>query len=171
VISHSFDHEHLFQIIAIILTVIGSAADYGSFGRWPLLVATLIYWGSMFSTMSLTCKSPCLVRCMHWMLKVLQLAPSRWGIAMGIYTIAFISYSVTISFYAAAFPRLARNTRHVRELRERYDQGKITADEYDQAEALEKSKISSLSMVRTLLALPSPVMTCCFRLLAQPVSS
>lgn len=134
-------------------------------------MATLIYWGSMFSTMSMTCKSPCLVQCMFCTLKVLQLAPSRWGVAMGIYTIVFIPYSVTLSFYAAAFPRLARNTRHMRELRERYDQGKITADEYEQAEALEKSKISSFSMVRAELALPSPVMPCCFRLLAQPVSS
>jgi hypothetical protein len=105
------------------------------------------------------------------MLKELQLAPSRWGVAMGIYTITFISYSVTLSFYAAAFPQLARNTRHMRDLRERYDEGKITADDYEQAEALEKSKISSFSMVCALLALPSPVIPCCFRLLAQLVSS
>jgi Vacuole effluxer Atg22 like len=102
---------------------------------------------------------------------VLQLAPSRWGIAMGIYTVAFISYSVTLAFYAAIFPRLAYNVRHIRELKERYDQGKIAADKYEQAEALEKSKISSLSMVRALLLRPSLVMLCCFRHLAPLVSS
>lgn len=80
----------------------------------------------------------------------LKIASSRWGVAMGIFIIGFISYGLTLAFYAAIFPRLARNTRYIRELRERYKQGEITADEYEQAEALEKSKISSLSLVGAL---------------------
>ena len=43
-------------MITIMLTVIGPAADYGSLGRWSLFVATLVYWGFMFSTITLTCK-------------------------------------------------------------------------------------------------------------------
>lgn len=80
----------------------------------------------------------------------LQIASSRWGVAMGVFIISFISYGLTLAFYAAIFPRLARNTRYIRGLRERYKQGEITADEYEQAEALEKSKISSLSLVGAL---------------------
>jgi regulator of sigma D len=72
---------------------------------------------------------------------------------MGLYTVGFVSFGLTNAFCAAIFPRLARNTRHIRELREKYEQGQIAADEYVQAEALEKSKISSLSMVRDLFAL------------------
>ena len=49
------------------------------------------------------------------------------------------------------------------ELRERYEQGEITADEYEQAEALEKSKVSSLSIVGAFKLFsssrPPPVMT------------
>jgi hypothetical protein len=72
---------------------------------------------------------------------------------MGLYTIAFVSFGMTNAFCAAIFPRLARNTRHIRELKERYEQDEITGDEYEQAEVLEKSKISSLSMVRGVFAI------------------
>jgi uncharacterized membrane protein len=87
------------------------------------------------------------------MLSALGIAPSRWGVAMVLYTIAFVSFCVTDAFCAAIFPRLARNTRHIRELKERYEQDEITAHEYEQAELLEESKISSLSMVRGLFAI------------------
>ena len=77
----------------------------------------------------------------------MNIAPNRWGLAMGIYIIGYICYGLTFAFYAAAFPRLARNTRWIREIKERYDRGEITADECQQAESLEKSRISSFSMV------------------------
>jgi hypothetical protein len=75
------------------------------------------------------------------------------GVAMGIYIIDFTGYSLrlTLAFNAAIFPRLARNTWHIRELRERYEKGKIIADVYEQVEVLEKSKISSPSMVSAFL--------------------
>ena len=74
------------------------------------------------------------------MLNLLQLAPSHWGIAMGIYTMAFISHSATLAFHMVPFRRLAHNTLHMREPRGRYDQGKIPIDECEQAEALEKNQ-------------------------------
>ena len=67
---------------------------------------------------------------------------------MAIYTVGFTAYGVMLAFYSAIFPRLARNTRQMRELMEMYDQDKITVGVYEQAETLEKSKISNLSMVR-----------------------
>jgi hypothetical protein len=90
------------------------------------------------------------------MLNAMEIAASRWSVAMGLYTIGFILYGLMVAFYVAIFPRLARNIRHIRELREIYEQGDISADEYDQAEALEKSKVTSLSMVRVLLVRPLP---------------
>jgi hypothetical protein len=77
---------------------------------------------------------------------------------MVVYIIGFTSYGIMLAFYAAVFPRLARNTRNMRELREIYSQGRITAKVYEQEEALEKSKISSLSMAR---AVPSPTTDDC----------
>ena len=40
-----------------IFTTIGSAADYGTFGRWLLLILTVVCWGAQFASMSLTCAS------------------------------------------------------------------------------------------------------------------
>ncbi|KAH9965402.1 autophagy-related protein 22-like protein [Russula dissimulans] len=117
-----------FAMMTIVLTLIGPAADYESFGRWSLFVATFIYWSSMFSTMSLT-------------------GPSRWGVAMGLYTIGNISFGVAYALYSAIFPGLARNTKHSRNLRDRYNQGEISLDMYKNGVAFEKSKISSFSYV------------------------
>jgi hypothetical protein len=40
--------------MTFIFTTISAAADYGKLGRWLLLVATVICWGSQFAAMSLT---------------------------------------------------------------------------------------------------------------------
>ena len=66
---------------------------------------------------------------------------------MALYMIGFISYGATLVFYAAIFPRLARNTSHARSLREKYERGEIAAEEYEQEESLEKNRISNISTV------------------------
>lgn len=43
-----------FAAMALIFTTIGSAADYGSFGRWLLFAVTCICWAAQFASMSLT---------------------------------------------------------------------------------------------------------------------
>ena len=65
---------------------------------------------------------------------------------MFLYMVGFISYGATLVFYAAAFPRLARNTAHARELREKYDAGEIAREEYEREESLEKNRISNISV-------------------------
>jgi hypothetical protein len=94
--------------MTIIFTTVGSAADYGSNGRWVLFVFTIICWAAQYSSMALTCT------CFSWFAVSLRLnldpAPSQWSTAMALYMIGFISYGATLVFYAAAFPRLARNT-------------------------------------------------------------
>ena len=37
-----------------IFTTVGSAADYGTFGRWLLFAITCICWAAQFASMSLT---------------------------------------------------------------------------------------------------------------------
>ncbi|KAI9507515.1 MFS general substrate transporter [Russula earlei] len=115
-----------FAVMTAIFTTIGSAADYGTFGRWLLLVATLICWAAQFASMSLT-------------------SAGRWGLSMGLYMTGFVSYGATLVFYAAVFPRLARNTQHSRDLRERYDRGEISVEVYEREESLEKNRISNIS--------------------------
>jgi hypothetical protein len=79
----------------------------------------------------------------------LQSDPSRWGAAMALYMIGFITYGATLVFYAAVFPRLARNTPHARQLLEKYRAGEISAEEYEVEESLEKNRISNISTVRS----------------------
>ncbi|KAI0758099.1 MFS general substrate transporter [Fomes fomentarius] len=119
-----------FAVMTLIFTTIGSAADYGTFGRWLLLILTVICWGAQFASMSLT-------------------SPDRWGVAMGLYMVGFISYGATLVFYAAVFPRLARNTKHARQLREKYEKGEIPAEEYETEESLEKNRISNISTMHS----------------------
>ena len=66
---------------------------------------------------------------------------------MALYMIGFITYGATLVFYAAIFPRLARNTPHARQLREKYENGEIPAEEYEVEESLEKNRISNISTV------------------------
>jgi len=66
---------------------------------------------------------------------------------MALFMIGFISYGATLVFFAAAFPRLARNTAHARELREKYEVGGIDLEEYEREESLEKNRISNISTV------------------------
>ena len=66
---------------------------------------------------------------------------------MGLYIVGFVSYGATLVFYAAAFPRLARNTPHSRSLREKYENGHTSVEEYEREESLEKNRISNISTV------------------------
>jgi len=78
---------------------------------------------------------------------------------MGLYTVGSIAWGVAVAFYAAVFPSLARNREQIRELKEQRERGERTTDEYIQVEALEKSRISSFSIVRALLSSPPRLMT------------
>jgi len=66
---------------------------------------------------------------------------------MALFMIGFISYGATLVFFAAAFPRLARNTAHARKLREKYEVGGVDLEEYEREESLEKNRISNISTV------------------------
>ncbi|KAI0677634.1 MFS general substrate transporter [Trametes maxima] len=115
-----------FAVMTLLFTTVGSVADYGSFGRWLLLVVTVLCWGAQFASMSLT-------------------RPDRWGLAMALYMVGFITYGATLVFYAAIFPRLARNTSHARQLEEKYERGEISAREYELEVSMETNRISNIS--------------------------
>ncbi len=69
---------------------------------------------------------------------------------MALYTISFASRGIIIAFFAALFPQLARNTPHSLELRKRHERGELSVEAYEKEKSIEKSKISSASMVRSL---------------------
>ncbi|KAF9780334.1 MFS general substrate transporter [Thelephora terrestris] len=131
-----------FAIMTLIFTTVGSAADYGTFGRWLLLTLTVICWCAQYASISLT-------------------EPSRWGASMALYMISFITYGATIAFYMAVFPRLARSTPHARQIRDRYEKGEISTEEYEVEESLEKNRICNTT---TTLSYIGYTVTLCLNL-------
>jgi hypothetical protein len=47
-----------FAIMTVILTTIGSAADYGTFGWWLLFAITVLCWAAQYACMALTSEFP-----------------------------------------------------------------------------------------------------------------
>ncbi|KAJ9216201.1 hypothetical protein DTO166G4_2133 [Paecilomyces variotii] len=116
-----------FTFMTVMFVWLGSAADYGSFGRWLLLALTVVCWILQYGMMAIR----------H---------PSQWPAAMGMYIVAYVAYGATLVFYAAVFPRLARYIPHVRKAREEdLKDGKISQQEYDAIESLERNHISNVS--------------------------
>ena len=48
-----------FAMMTLIFTTVGSAADYGTFGQYLLLVVTIVCWGAQFACMALTGRFAC----------------------------------------------------------------------------------------------------------------
>ena len=62
-----------FAIMTVIFVALGSAADYGNFGRWLLLFLTVVCWVFQYGMMAIR-------------------DPSQWPAAMVLYVIAYIAY-------------------------------------------------------------------------------
>ena len=56
-----------------------------------------------------------------------------------------IAYQTTLTFWTAAFPGLARNTKAIREEAERYNAGIISRDDYDYADTMQRSRLSNMA--------------------------
>jgi hypothetical protein len=87
---------------------------------------SVICWGSQFGFLGIT----------H---------SSQWHAAMAMYMLGFITYGITLVFYASIFPRLARNTPKTKGAREKLDQGTIDTEEYEKVEMLERNRLSIIS--------------------------
>lgn len=64
---------------------------------------------------------------------------------MALYMLGFITYGITLVFYASVFPRLARNTPKTKEARQKLDDGTIAVEDYEKIEMLERNRLSSIS--------------------------
>lgn len=113
-----------FTFMTIIFVWFGSAADYGSFGRWLLLALTVVCWALQYGMLAIR-------------------EPAQWPAAMGMYIVTYVAYGATLVFYAAVFPKLARYMPHVRKAREEdLREGRMDQKEYDAVESLERNHIS-----------------------------
>lgn len=76
----------------------------------------------------------------------------KWRTAAGLYIVGLIAYQTTLTFWTAAFPGLARNTKDLRLKAEQFSNRAITRDEYDYADTLQRSRLSNVAFLVQSLA-------------------
>ena len=117
-----------FAIQAVLFLAIGSMADFGSFRPWVLVASTVVGVAISFAWLGVT-------------------DPDKWQAALGLYMVGLISYQLSLSYWTAAFPGLARNLAEMRAARSELEDTppRITADEYAEKEMLSRNRISNMA--------------------------
>lgn len=69
----------------------------------------------------------------------------KWMVGTGLYIVGLIAYQLSLTYWTAAFPGLARNTRHLREKARAYEDGAITRAEYDHADSMKRNELSNMA--------------------------
>ncbi|KAI9758886.1 MAG: hypothetical protein M4579_002770 [Chaenotheca gracillima] len=115
-----------FAIQIAVFLILGSFADFGTWRPNILIVLSIVAWGIGFGWLGV-----------H--------TSEKWEIGAGMYIIGLIAYQTTLTFWTAAFPGLARNTRELRDRAEEYSAGSITRDEYDFADSMKRNELSNMA--------------------------
>ncbi|TKA81396.1 hypothetical protein B0A55_02065 [Friedmanniomyces simplex] len=113
-----------FAIQIVIFLILGSYADFGTFRPNILIVLSLIAWGIGFGWLGIHHES-------------------QWQTGLGLYIIGLIAYQLCLTYWTAAFPGLARNTRVMREKAQEFEEGTVTRDEYDHVDSMKRNELSN----------------------------
>ncbi|GIZ37684.1 hypothetical protein CKM354_000112400 [Cercospora kikuchii] len=113
-----------FAIQIVIFLILGAYADFGTFRPNILITLSIVAWGIGFGWLGV-----------HTV--------EHWQIGLGLYIIGLIAYQLALTFWTAAFPGLARNTKEIREKAEQFENGEITRDEYDHADSMKRNELSN----------------------------
>lgn len=82
-----------FAVMTVMFVGLGSAADYGSFGRWLLLVLTVVCWVFQYAMISIQ-------------------KAEQWPAAMVFYIIAYIAYVRSSGLLTRIFELTQCRVRH-----------------------------------------------------------
>ncbi|KAL9597340.1 MAG: hypothetical protein Q9219_005206 [cf. Caloplaca sp. 3 TL-2023] len=132
-----------FAIQVVIFLIIGSYADFGRSRPNILIVLSVVAFGIGFGWLGV-----------H--------TANKWEVAAGMYIVgcknnpvavqgtrrltkAVVAYQTTLTFWTAAFPGLARNTIQLRAKAEEYTDGRISRDDYDYADMIQRSRLSNMA--------------------------
>ena len=115
-----------FAIQAVLFLVIGAYADFGTGRKWVLIVWSVIAYGIGLAWLGVH-ESP------------------KWHAAVGLYIVGLISYQLTLTYWTAAFPSLARNTPYMKDSIREYRHGEVTLAELDTRNELERSRLSNVA--------------------------
>ncbi|KAI1295093.1 autophagy-related protein 22-like protein [Xylaria venustula] len=117
-----------FAAQAALFIIIGSYADFGTGRRWVLVFWSVVAFAVGFAWLGV-----------H--------APDRWRAAVGLYIVGLIGYQLTLTYWTAAFPSLARNTPHLKEAARALADGEISQPEYDRRDEMERSRLSNVAFI------------------------
>ncbi|KAK1066229.1 hypothetical protein LTR74_007277 [Friedmanniomyces endolithicus] len=115
-----------FAIQIVIFLILGSYADFGTFRPNILIVLSLVAFGIGFGWLGV-----------HY--------ESQWQTGLGLYIIGLIAYQLCLTYWTAAFPGLARNTRIMRDKAREFEAGTITRDEYDHVDSMKRNELSNVA--------------------------
>lgn len=113
-----------FAIQIVVFLILGSFADFGTFRPNILIALSLIAWGIGFGWLGVHHEE-------------------QWQTGLGLYIVGLIAYQLCLTYWTAAFPGLARNTRTMREKAQQFEAGEITRDEYDHVDSMKRNELSN----------------------------
>ncbi|KIW15079.1 hypothetical protein PV08_07866 [Exophiala spinifera] len=117
-----------FAIQVVLFLLLGSMADYGRWRPWILIFWSIVAFALGFGWLGVHTQD-------------------KWPIATGLYMVGLIAYQMTITFWTAAFPGLARNQPIMRQKAEQYEKGEITREDYDFADMMERNKVYNVAFI------------------------
>ena len=115
-----------FAIQAFLFLVIGAYADFGNFRPWILTFWSMVCFGIGFGWMGIY-------------------EADKWPAATWMYVFGLLAYQMALTFWTAAFPRLARNTPELRKAAEDYADGVITREKYDLRDMLLRNRLANVA--------------------------
>ena len=116
-----------FAIQAFLFILLGSLADYGTFRPWILIVFTALSIGISFAWLGAT-------------------SPSSWDpTGTALYILGLVAYQISLTFWTAAFPALARCSPEVRQAEVQLREKEIKPEEFEMTERLTRNRISNVS--------------------------
>lgn len=115
-----------FAIQIAVLLVIGAYADFGSFRPNILIALSVVAFGIGFGWLGV-----------H--------EQDQWQTGLGLYIVGLIAYQLCLTYWTAAFPGLARNTRELREEARRFEEGEVSRAEYDFADSMKRNELSNMA--------------------------
>lgn len=117
-----------FAVHIVVFLVLGSYADFGTFRPNILIVLSLLAWGIGFGWLGV-----------H--------TADDWQSGLGLYIVGLIAYQLCLTYWTAAFPGLARNTKELREKAHQFENGEITRQEYDNADSMKRNELSNNAFI------------------------
>ncbi|EJT50109.1 protein-vacuolar targeting-related protein [Trichosporon asahii var. asahii CBS 2479] len=113
-----------FALQAALFLIMGSMADYGSWRPHITTFFTLLAWGVSFGWLGV-------------------MDPSKWQAGTALYILGLIGYQGALTFWAAAFPGLARDLPEMQRSEVELKEGQIDTAEFDKRDMLARNRLAN----------------------------